>query len=159
MADSEADPMPEFGRALLAGAVDGTAAGEDPVRHVADLPPRRASSRQWPHWADPDVLQAFRDRGIEAPTVPTHGQGVGGLGSMEDLAGDAEDRVRCLELIADPGDQSFHRQGSEPIRHGLPRKCPPDELNTPDCYSGPKAVLEVRRWSGGRPCPRASAPR
>ncbi|MDY6998465.1 MAG: DEAD/DEAH box helicase [Actinomycetota bacterium] len=64
--------MPEFGRALLAGAVDGTAAGEDPVRHVADLPPRRASSRQWPHWADPDVLQAFRDRGIEAPWSHQH---------------------------------------------------------------------------------------
>jgi DEAD/DEAH box helicase domain-containing protein len=60
------DPGPDFGRELLACAVDGTAAGEYPLRHVADLPPRRARAQAWPHWADPDVVRAFHDRGVEA---------------------------------------------------------------------------------------------
>ncbi|MFA7512515.1 MAG: DEAD/DEAH box helicase [Mycolicibacterium vanbaalenii] len=60
------DPGPDFGRELLACAVDGAAAGEYPLRHVADLPPRRARAQAWPHWADPDVVRAFHDRGVEA---------------------------------------------------------------------------------------------
>ncbi|MGB0877580.1 MAG: DEAD/DEAH box helicase [Mycobacterium sp.] len=61
------DPVSDFGRRLLACAVEGTAADEKPLRHVADLPPRRARKRAWPRWADPDVVRSFRDRGIEAP--------------------------------------------------------------------------------------------
>lgn len=60
------DPVPDFGRALLACAVDGTPADEHPLRHVADLPPRRARAQAWPHWADPDVVRAFGDRGVES---------------------------------------------------------------------------------------------
>ncbi|ORB32018.1 DEAD/DEAH box helicase [Mycolicibacterium parafortuitum] len=60
------DPAPDFGRELLACAVEGTAADEHPLRHVADLPPRRARSHPFPLWADPDVVRAFHDRGIEA---------------------------------------------------------------------------------------------
>ncbi|GFG54592.1 DEAD/DEAH box helicase [Mycolicibacterium agri] len=59
--------MSDFGRELLACAVEGTSPDEKPVRHVADLPPRRARPRSWPHWADPDVLRAFHDRGITEP--------------------------------------------------------------------------------------------
>ncbi|MCV7280842.1 DEAD/DEAH box helicase [Mycolicibacterium flavescens] len=62
--------MADFGRELLACAVDGTgggADGPDPLRHVADLPPRPGRVRDWPRWADPDVVRAFLDRGIEAP--------------------------------------------------------------------------------------------
>ncbi|SEH60510.1 DEAD/DEAH box helicase domain-containing protein [Mycolicibacterium rutilum] len=60
--------MADFGRELLACAVDGTGAGgSDPLRHVADLPPRAGRPRGWPQWADPDVVRAFHDRGIEAP--------------------------------------------------------------------------------------------
>ncbi|VEG58131.1 DEAD/DEAH box helicase [Mycolicibacterium aurum] len=58
------DPVPDFGRELLACAVEGTAADEHPLRHVADLAPRRARSHPWPHWADPDVVRAFGDRGV-----------------------------------------------------------------------------------------------
>ncbi len=61
------DPGSDFGRELLACAVDGTAADEHPLRHVADLPPRRARTQPWPHWADPDLVQAFRDRGVVTP--------------------------------------------------------------------------------------------
>lgn len=60
------DPVPDFGRELLACAVEGTAADEHPLRHVADLAPRRAKTQAWPHWADPDVVRAFHDRGVEA---------------------------------------------------------------------------------------------
>lgn len=60
------DPVLDFGRELLARAVEGTAVDEHPLRHVADLAPRRARAQPWPHWADPDVVRAFRDRGVEA---------------------------------------------------------------------------------------------
>jgi DEAD/DEAH box helicase domain-containing protein len=56
-----------FGRELLACAVDGTDADEQPVRHVCDLAPRRASARPWPSWAEPDVVRAFVDRGVAEP--------------------------------------------------------------------------------------------
>ena len=70
----------DFGRELLACAVDGTDPDEHPLRHVSDLAPRRARSQPWPQWADPDVVRAFVDRGItepwshqvgRAPTSPT----------------------------------------------------------------------------------------
>jgi DEAD/DEAH box helicase domain-containing protein len=57
----------DFGRELLACAVEGTDPDEHPVRHVADLPPRQGRPQSWPRWADPDVVRAFVDRGIEAP--------------------------------------------------------------------------------------------
>ncbi len=61
------NPGSDFGRELLACAIDGTDPDEQPLRHVADLPPRRAGPQAWPQWADPDVVRAFVDRGIEAP--------------------------------------------------------------------------------------------
>jgi DEAD/DEAH box helicase domain-containing protein len=61
------DPGPDFGRELLACAVDGTDPREHPVRHVADLPPRRGRTEQWPPWAHPDVVRAFVDRGVTVP--------------------------------------------------------------------------------------------
>jgi DEAD/DEAH box helicase domain-containing protein len=57
----------DFGRELLSSAVAGTAGDEDPLRHVADLPPRRGQPQPWPQWAHPDVVRAFVDRGVSAP--------------------------------------------------------------------------------------------
>jgi len=51
--------MSDFGRELLACAVEGTDPEENPLRHVADLAPRQARPQAWPHWADPDVVRAF----------------------------------------------------------------------------------------------------
>ncbi|KUH80078.1 MULTISPECIES: DEAD/DEAH box helicase [unclassified Mycobacterium] len=60
--------MADFGRELLACAVEGTGqGGQNPLRHVADIPPRQGRPQQWPRWADSDVVRAFVDRGIEAP--------------------------------------------------------------------------------------------
>ena len=56
----------DFGRELLACALEGTDPREHPLRHVADLPPRQGRPQRWPQWADPDVVRAFVDRGIEA---------------------------------------------------------------------------------------------
>jgi DEAD/DEAH box helicase domain-containing protein len=59
--------MVTFGSELLAAAVAGTEAGEHPLRHVAELPARHGRQRPWPTWVEPDVLQAFTDRGISLP--------------------------------------------------------------------------------------------
>ncbi|UXA20987.1 DEAD/DEAH box helicase [Mycobacterium sp. SMC-4] len=63
--------MADFGRELLACAVEGAspagATAHPPLRHVAELPPRRAQLRSWPCWAHSDVVRAFLDRGVAAP--------------------------------------------------------------------------------------------
>jgi len=56
-----------FGSDLLAVALAGTAAGEHPLRHVAELPARSGRQQAWPDWAEPDVVRAFADRGIRSP--------------------------------------------------------------------------------------------
>ncbi|KUI36892.1 DEAD/DEAH box helicase [Mycobacterium sp. GA-2829] len=59
--------MSDFGRELLSCAVAGVGADEQPLRHVADLPPRTGRPESWPEWAHPDVVQAFIDRGVRTP--------------------------------------------------------------------------------------------
>ena len=59
--------MAGFGGDLLAVALAGTAAGEHPLRHVAELPARSGRPHDWPQWAEPDVVGAFAERGISAP--------------------------------------------------------------------------------------------
>jgi DEAD/DEAH box helicase domain-containing protein len=56
-----------FGSDLLAAALAGTAAGEHPLRHVAELPARAGQPHGWPEWAEPDVVRAFAERGIISP--------------------------------------------------------------------------------------------
>lgn len=56
-----------FGGELLAAALAGVESGEDPLRHLADLPASAGRTSAWPDWAEPDVITAFTGRGIEAP--------------------------------------------------------------------------------------------
>ena len=56
-----------FGSDLLAAALAGIAAGEHPLRHVAELPARAGRPHSWPEWAEPDVVRAFTDRGVSSP--------------------------------------------------------------------------------------------
>jgi DEAD/DEAH box helicase domain-containing protein len=56
-----------FGSELLAAAVAGTEADEQPLRHVAELPARHGRTQPWPAWVEPDVLRAFTDRGVSSP--------------------------------------------------------------------------------------------
>ncbi len=57
----------DFGRELLTRAIEGTDPDEHPVRHIEDLPPRRGAPRDWPRWAEPELVAAFADRGVTAP--------------------------------------------------------------------------------------------
>src|ERR1700716_3622154 len=56
-----------FGAALPAVALAGTAPGEHPLRHVAELAARSGRPHSWPEWAEPDVIAAFTGRVIFAP--------------------------------------------------------------------------------------------
>lgn len=67
MSDAKKGEMASFGSDLLAAALAGTAADERPLRHVAELPPRSGRPHDWPEWAEPDVVKAFADRGIDSP--------------------------------------------------------------------------------------------
>ncbi|MDF1603633.1 DEAD/DEAH box helicase [Nocardioides sp. YIM 152315] len=40
---------------------------EDRLRHLEVLPPRAATYADWPGWASPEVVAAFRARGLERP--------------------------------------------------------------------------------------------
>src|SRR5271166_4517126 len=64
--------MASFGSELLAAALAGTAPGEHPLRHVAELPSRSGRPYGWPAWAEPDVVRAFADRGISCPWSHQH---------------------------------------------------------------------------------------
>jgi DEAD/DEAH box helicase domain-containing protein len=59
--------MASFGSELLAAALAGTAPGEHPLRHTAELPPRTGRPQSWPEWAEPAVIRAFTARGISVP--------------------------------------------------------------------------------------------
>jgi DEAD/DEAH box helicase domain-containing protein len=56
-----------FGRELLSCALAGTAAGEEPLRHIADLDPRTGTVRPWPDWVSVDVVRALAHRGVTEP--------------------------------------------------------------------------------------------
>ena len=64
MSGSVAESGSQFGRELLARALEGTAPDEHPLRHVTDLPARRAQVRPWPSWAPDEVVAAYAERGI-----------------------------------------------------------------------------------------------
>lgn len=65
--DSKGCEVAGFGSELLAVALAGTASGEQPLRHVAELPPRGGQPHGWPQWLDPEVIGALAQRGIAAP--------------------------------------------------------------------------------------------
>ncbi|MEZ0051345.1 DEAD/DEAH box helicase domain-containing protein [Mycobacterium sp. MAA66] len=56
-----------FGRELLSCALAGNEPNEQPLRHVADLDPRTAAPRPWPHWVGTDVVRVLADRGVDEP--------------------------------------------------------------------------------------------
>ena len=59
--------MASFGSELLTAVCgNADAAAATALRHVAEIPARRAEVRDWPSWAEPDLLNALRDRGITA---------------------------------------------------------------------------------------------
>lgn len=59
--------MASFGAELLVAAVAGSGSSAAALRHVAELPARRAQPVSWPAWVSPDVLRAFADQGVDSP--------------------------------------------------------------------------------------------
>ncbi|MGB3484550.1 MAG: DEAD/DEAH box helicase [Mycobacterium sp.] len=53
--------------AALSKAVSGAEFGEDPLRHVAELPAQQGRPTHWPTWADAELVALFAERGISAP--------------------------------------------------------------------------------------------
>src|SRR5699024_2999523 len=68
VADVSADPL-SYGRELLRhirlGA--GTAGDAATLTHVADLPGRTAAHTDWPAWAHPELVAAWREAGVTRP--------------------------------------------------------------------------------------------
>ncbi|MGV0992901.1 MAG: DEAD/DEAH box helicase [Mycobacterium sp.] len=58
--------MASFGAELLSALCAG-AGSEASLRHVAEIAPRTAQSRDWPSWVGADVRAALQDRGISTP--------------------------------------------------------------------------------------------
>ena len=61
--------MTSFGGDLLSAVSTRTGGGThaEPLRHVAEIPPSVAQTREWPTWVDADVRAALASRGITAP--------------------------------------------------------------------------------------------
>ena len=59
--------MVSFGGELLTAAIAGAESSPAALRHVAELPARSARPAGWPDWAEPGVVRAFVDHGVETP--------------------------------------------------------------------------------------------
>ncbi|WP_227984781.1 DEAD/DEAH box helicase [Nocardia spumae] len=65
------DQAPEetisYGRSLLNRVLFGVSDAESRITHVTELPARAAQTTIWPSWAAPEVVEALRESGVEAP--------------------------------------------------------------------------------------------
>ncbi|MCV7208324.1 DEAD/DEAH box helicase [Mycolicibacterium canariasense] len=154
----------QFGRELLARAVDGTAAGEHPLRHVTDLPPRRAQTRPWPDWAPAELVTAYADRGVAdlwshqlaAAELAHHGRHVvlsTGTASGKSLA---YQLPILTALSADPRARALYLSPTKALGHDQLRTAQAltAEIGTlrdvaPSAYDG-DASTEMRRFARER---------
>jgi DEAD/DEAH box helicase domain-containing protein len=58
---------PSYGRSLLNRVLDGVPATDSRLTHIAEIPGRAATPADWPAWSAPEVVNALRAEGIEAP--------------------------------------------------------------------------------------------
>ncbi|WP_062994564.1 DEAD/DEAH box helicase [Nocardia mikamii] len=56
-----------YGTSLLNRVLFGVPDAESRITHVTELPARAARSTGWPSWAAPDVVDALRESGVDAP--------------------------------------------------------------------------------------------
>ncbi|WP_406235588.1 DEAD/DEAH box helicase [Nocardia sp. NBC_01009] len=56
-----------YGRSLLNRVLSEVPGGDPRLTHVVELPARAAATTNWPDWAAPEVVEAFRATGITAP--------------------------------------------------------------------------------------------
>jgi DEAD/DEAH box helicase domain-containing protein len=60
-------PATERGRRLLDRVLAGVPSGENPLRHVRELPERAASPAGWPDWVGSSLRAAFEGLGVASP--------------------------------------------------------------------------------------------
>ncbi|MGV9635737.1 DEAD/DEAH box helicase [Nocardia rhamnosiphila] len=63
----EIRPDQSYGRSLLNRVLDGVPATDSRLTHIAEVPGRAAVPADWPAWSAPEVVNALRAEGIEAP--------------------------------------------------------------------------------------------
>ena len=63
----DARPAAERGRKLLDRVLAGVPSGENPLRHVRDLPERAAQRVPWPDWVSGSLRESFGRCGVAAP--------------------------------------------------------------------------------------------
>ena len=157
--------MASFGSDLLAVALAGTTAGEHPLRHVAELAARSGRPHSWPDWAEPDVVQAFTDRGISAPwshqaqaaelahagrhVVVSTGTASGKslayqLPVLNALATDPRARVLYLSPTKALGHDQL--RAAHALTSAVPRLAAPGLAVAPTAYDG-DSPAEIRRFA------------
>jgi DEAD/DEAH box helicase domain-containing protein len=157
-----------FGGELLAVALAGGAAGEHPLRHVAELPPRPGRPHSWPDWVEPDVVRAFAERGISAPwshqaqaaelahagrhVVVSTGTASGKslayqLPVLNALATDPRARVLYLSPTKALGHDQLRT--AHALTSAVPRLASPDYAVAPTAYDG-DSPSEIRRFARER---------
>lgn len=157
-----------FGGELLAAALAGVELGEDPLRHVADLPASAGHTGAWPDWAEPDVIGAFTGRGIEVPwshqlaaadlahagqhVVISTGTASGKslayqLPVLQALADDPRARVLYLSPTKALGHDQL--RAAHVLTAAVPRLCGEATAVAPTAYDGESAT-EIRRFARER---------
>ncbi|BBZ24778.1 DEAD/DEAH box helicase [Mycolicibacter hiberniae] len=157
-----------FGGELLASALAGVEAGEDPLRHVANLPASSGRACGWPDWADPDVVAAFTGRGIEA--LWSHQSAAADLAHagrhVVISTGTASGKSLAYQLpvlqalAADPRARALYLSPTKALGHdqlrtanalttAIPRLCAAGGAVAPVAYDGDSAA-EIRRFARER---------
>lgn len=157
-----------FGGELLAAALAGVEAGEEPLRHVANLPASSGRGCGWPDWADPDVIAAFAERGIEA--LWSHQSAAAELAHagrhVVISTGTASGKSLAYQLpvlqalAADPRARALYLSPTKALGHdqlrtahaltaAIPRLCGAGADVAPVAYDGDSAA-EIRRFARER---------
>ncbi|MET8795246.1 DEAD/DEAH box helicase [Nocardia sp. NPDC004568] len=63
----EIQPDQSYGRSLLNRVLDGIPATDSRLTHITEVPGRAAAPTDWPSWSAPEVVDALRAEGIDAP--------------------------------------------------------------------------------------------
>src|SRR5277367_4986199 len=157
-----------FGGNLLAVALAGTAPGEHPLRHVAELPSRSGRRHDWPAWAESDVVRAFADRGISSPWshqfeaaelahAGTHVVVSTGTASGKSLAYQlpvlnalaTDPRARVLYLSPTKALGHDQLRAAHALTSAVPRLASPRLAVAPTAYDG-DSPTEIRRFARER---------
>ncbi len=157
-----------FGGELLTAALAGVEPGEQPLRHVADLPASAGLPAAWPDWAEPDVIAAFAGRGIDTPwshqlaaaelahagrhvvicTGTASGKSLAyQLPALAALANDPRARVLYLSPTKALGHDQLRT--AHQLTAAVPRLGTPSGAVAPTAYDGDSAP-EIRRFARER---------